>query len=65
METICQTFEPKYIIEFRPHLLIFTEFLRKSDRVRKLCFINIGGKMFLITSFERFSFVLYNLITRL
>ena len=46
METICQTFEPKYLIEFRPHLLIFTEFLRKSDRVRKLCFINIDGKCF-------------------
>ena len=46
--TICQTFEAKNLIEFRPYLLLFTEFLKKSDWVRKLYFINLGGKMLLV-----------------
>ena len=52
--TICQTFEPKNLIEFRPYLLLFTEFLKKSDWVCKLYFINLAGKMLLIISFKRF-----------
>ena len=43
-----KTFEAKTLIEFRPYLLLFTEFLKKSDSVRKLYFINLGGKMLLI-----------------
>ena len=39
--TICQTFEAKNL-EFRPYLLLFTKFLKKSGWVRKLYFINLG-----------------------
>ena len=63
--TICQTLEAKNRIEFRPHLLLFTEFLKKSDWVRKMYFINLGEKMLLIISFEKFYFILYSSIARL
>ena len=63
--TICQTFEAKNFIEFSPYLLLFTEILRKSDWVRKLYFIALGGKMLVIISFERFCFILYISIPRL
>ena len=63
--TIYQTFEAKNLIEFRSYLLLFTEFLKKSDCVRKLYFINLSGKTLLIISFERFSFILYISIARL
>ena len=43
-------------------LLLFTEFLKKSDSVRKLYFINLGGEMLRIISFEIFSFILYGSI---
>ena len=43
----------------------FTEFLKKSDWVGKLYFIDLGGRIGLIISFERFSFILYSSIPRL
>ena len=43
--TICQTFEAKNLIEFTPYLLLSTEFLKKSDWVRKLYFLYLGGKI--------------------
>ena len=62
--TICQTFKAKNPIEFRPYLPIFTNFLRKSDWVRKLLYQprcesathNFIWKIF---------FILYSLIARL
>ena len=60
--TTCLTFEAKNFIDFTPYLLLFTEFLKKSDWVCKLYFINLGGKMLLIISLERFCFILYSLI---